>query len=72
MPFKSRREVTNKKNSGGRQGDSVQENHYELLGTLGQVSLQILNHNYIKEYYINKNKYTKGKNKTKHKFETNK
>ena len=59
--LKSKREAT--KTPGGRKGDPVQGNHYKLLGTLGQVSLQILNHNYIKEYYINKNKYTKDKNK---------
>ena len=49
MPFKIQT-GSNKKNPGGRQGDSVQENQYELLGTLGQVSLQSLKHKYIKEY----------------------
>ena len=48
MPFKI--QTVSNKNPGGRQGDSVQENHYELLGTLGQVSLQSLKHKYIKEY----------------------
>ena len=37
---------------GGRKGDPVQGNHYELLGRLGKVSLQSLNHIYKKYIHI--------------------
>ena len=71
MPFKIKT-GSNKKTPGGRKGDPVQGNHYELLGTLGLVSFSSLNHKYIKEYKYILYKYTKDKIKTKHKFETNK
>ena len=48
MPFKIKTGGNKNKTPGRRKGDPVQGNHYELLGTLAQVSLQNLNYIYIK------------------------